>query len=257
MAEPIIEKLRKLFALAAEDSGATEAERNNAAAQAAKLMAKYDIDRAEVGEDSGSAHGTIGAVPWRTIKRNDIWQQLLATSISVGLGNPVEVLGRVGGAGREVYMIGDPVKVEFVQRLADYLIPQLEIECEAALLARKESYAQAPRIDGLTVVPWKAGDTKRFRQAFLKTAAQALRGRIEDAYREETESVGGTDLILRSDRDRVNDFMDDNDIRVRQSKTRVSSFAGAAAGNEASRRVDIQPGSKLGGGGRHRLGAGA
>lgn len=273
MADPIIDKLRKLFALADESSGAGEHERNAAAAQAAKLMAKYDIDQAEVGSDPDSPASRAGLRVWRSLSRNELWIQMLATSISLGLGSPVEVLGRQRDGKRQCYMIGSEVKVEFVTRLAEYLIPQLKIECEAALLHRKEEYAangnrppalaadfaDDPDISALIrpkAKPWTGADTRKFRQAFLKTAACEIKDRIESAYQEETDGTG-TELVLRSERDDVNAYMAENDIHVRQRKTQISSQEGYRAGKVAAASVDVTPGAKVASGARHQLGAGA
>ena len=281
MAEPIIEKLRKLLALADEESGATEGEREAAAARAAKLMAKYDIDRSEIGPADDQLAGNIGAWPWRRITRDEAWIQMLATAVAVGLGNTVEVLAQrcrdTDAIEYAVVLLGSEVKTEFVARITDYLIPQLTLECEAALLRRKEQYAErrsnevslakqlreAPDPHGLgrfmmgppePMKPWSAGDTKAFRQAFLKTAAQRLRWRVKEAYDAATEEAGtGTELVLRSERDELDDFIEELGIKTEQRRAKISSREGQVAGHQAAAKVDVMPGSKVGQGGKHQL----
>lgn len=281
MAEPIIEKLRKLLALADEESGATEGEREAAAARAAKLMAKYDIDRSEIGPADDHLAGNIGAWPWRRITRDEAWIQMLATAVAVGLGNTVEVLAQrcrdTDAIEYAVFLLGSEVKTEFVARITDYLIPQLTLECEAALLRRKEQYAErrsnevslakqlreAPDPHGLgrfmmgppePMKPWSAGDTKAFRQAFLKTAAQRLRWRVKEAYDAATEEAGtGTELVLRSERDELDDFIEELGIKTEQRRAKISSREGQVAGHQAAAKVDVMPGSKVGQGGKHQL----
>ena len=281
MAEPIIEKLRKLLALADEESGATEGEREAAAARAAKLMAKYDIDRSEIGSADDQLAGNIGAWPWRRITRDEAWIQILATAVAVGLGNTVKVLARrcrdTDAIEYAVFLFGSEVKTEFVARITDYLIPQLRLECEAALLRRKEQYAERrsnevslakqlreesdPHGLGLFMMgppepmkPWSAGDTKAFRQAFLKTAAQRLRWRVKAAYDAATEEAGtGTELVLRSERDELDDFIEELGIKTEQRTAKISSREGQVAGHQAAAKVDVMPGSKVGQGGKHQL----
>jgi len=261
MSDNIIDKLRKLFALAEEGSGATDGEREAAAAQAAKLMAKYDIERGEVGEDDGAPRSRAGMKRWRTITRDELWIAILATSISNGLGDPVEVLRYRGrGTDAEVCLIGSDVKIEFVIRLAEYLIPQFKAECERALIERKKE--QSRYRDGLEGAlfgqpsAWTGADTRRFRLSFLKTASINIKARIKDAYQEVTDGAS-TALVLRSEQDDIDAYKEENDIKVRQSKTAISDRAGAAAGAGAARSADIRPNNKVEGGGRHRLGAGA
>ena len=281
MAEPIVEKLRKLLALADEESGATEGEREAAAARAAKLMAKYDIDRSESGSADDQLAGNIGAWPWRRITRDEAWIQMLATAVAVGLGNTVEVLAQrcrdTDAIEYAVFLLGSEVKTEFVARITDYLIPQLTLECEAALLRRKEQYAERRSNEvslakqlreeadsrGLgrfmmgppePMKPWSAGDTKAFRQAFLKTAAQRLRWRVKEAYDAATEEAGtGTELVLRSERDELDDFIEELGIKPEQRTAKISSREGQVAGHEAAAKVDVMPGSKVGQGGKYQL----
>ena len=281
MAEPIIEKLRKLLALADEDSGATDGEREAAAARAAKLMAKYDIDRSEIGSADDQLAGNIGAWPWRRITRDEAWIQMLATAVAVGLGNTVEVLAQrcrdTDAIEHAVFLLGSEVKTEFVARITDYLIPQLTLECEAALLRRKEQYAERRSNEvslakqlreeadsrGLgrfmmgppePMKPWSAGDTKAFRQAFLKTAAQRLRWRVKEAYDAATEEAGtGTELVLSSERDELDEFIEEHGIKTEQRRAKISSREGQVAGHQAAAKVDVMPGSKVGQGGKYQL----
>lgn len=260
MAEPIIEKLRKLLALADEESGATEGEREAAAARAAKLMAKYDIDRSEIGSADDQLAGNIGAWPWRRITRDEAWIQMLATAVAVGLGNTVEVLAQrcrdTDAIEYAVFLLGSEVKTEFVTRITDYLIPQLTLECEAALLRRKEQYAERRSNEAslAPMKPWSAGDTKAFRHAFLKTAAQRLRWRVKEAYDAATEEAGtGTELVLSSERDELDEFIEEHGIKTEQRRATISSREGQVAGHQAAAKVDVMPGSKVGQGGKYQL----
>jgi hypothetical protein len=206
---------------------------------------------------------------------------MLATAVAVGLGNTVEVLAQrcrdTDAIEYAVFLLGSEVKTEFVARITDYLIPQLTLECEAALLRRKEQYAERRSNEvslakqlreeadsrGLgrfmmgppePMKPWSAGDTKAFRQAFLKTAAQRLRWRVKEAYDAATEEAGtGTELVLSSERDELDEFIEEHGIKTEQRRAKISSREGQVAGHQAAAKVDVMPGSKVGQGGKYQL----
>lgn len=226
----IIDKIAKLLALAAEDSGATEAERNLAQDNAQKLMLKHNIDFARVTGSKQSAEGDVGADHEVHITgAMNQWKVQLYWATSTPLF--VKALRyKTAKHGARILFVGRPDNVAFVTTLCEHLIPWLEEECKQA------SKLEEQNRNGAFFNP------RAFKRAFMQSAVWKIGQRLE-AVR--ASSSVGTDLIRNEDA--ANDRkLEDLGIRVSRAKVgRTSDVSGHVAGREAGGRADITPGRKL------------
>lgn len=243
----VISKIEKLLALAAEESGGTEGERNNAAAKAQQLMIQHRISLDDLEKAKGrEALPGIERESLGKISQSRYWVYDLLNTI----GNEVQVDAvYVGGLGsKRINLVGRPDMIAYVKLLAEWLEPQLAKECEVALAKAKAE----PGSDWERLKAYGPGElsalTMAFRRSFYEAAVAKIGYRLSMARREAGEK--GTALV-RSDRKAIDDFYGDNAPKSKEYE--LYEGAGTATGIEAGGRVDINPGNKVAGSDRKEI----
>lgn len=270
--DSVIDKIHKLLAVAAPDSGATEGERNAAQRRAADLMTRYQIEQAHL---TDAKRGPIGQDSETIEGMTEKWRGELAGRICKAMGGDwyYTTLGR----SRTGYtLVGRPEQIAFARTLTEHLIPQLIVECEAAYqkaIAKgatgtcsrcdgtgwtrrvkgggyTASEHECPTCHGSGTVPLNA---RPFRREFFDAAGRKIASRIRAQRAETANEVGGkgtsTDLV-RSDEAAIEAYYDSIGLTLSSRSTRGTggSAAGRAAGHDAGTRADLAPGAKVGGG---------
>lgn len=119
----VLDKIAKLRALAA--GATTQAEAEAAAAQAAALIAKYQIDEAQIEMPDTARTEEVGAEEeplWTEKKRNEKWRSILATGLSEAHGCAMIFVSVVGFTRYRI--AGRPSDVAIVR----YLFAWLHVE---------------------------------------------------------------------------------------------------------------------------------
>lgn len=178
-ANPIIEKIKKLLALA-DNSGATEGERDNALRMAHGLLAKHNLDMAEV-IASQQCEG-------REKHMNETWGMLWCRVLSLHVSKLFFCRyyygAKVNGTRSQHFFVGKASNVVTAALMADYLIHSILKECRSRgwhnLSPQTRSFATgAARIIGERVTALmqnpegEATGTGLMVQSLYKTEAEA------------------------------------------------------------------------------------
>lgn len=234
----IIQRIQKLLALADEDGGGTEAERDNAMRRAQELMFKHDLDMASI-EGTSDIKFVEGDMTFT--QERDHWRGRLFYHIGEALGGKGFQTKYSRGHMRMV-LVGQPDTVRFAEILTDWIIPQLTRECEIALAKAKQD------------IPGTHART--FRNAFYDTATDRIASRLEAQQNDVEASQGDTGMELVLVRNAALDaYMKENHNLRTTYSSRGNSWGGAAAGAAAGNRADLNPSNKVGRGGQNLLGA--
>lgn len=246
--EGAIARVRKLLALAAEEGGGTEGERNNAAERAQALVLKWRIEDEELARATGrSALPGIKEEGVGRLTMGDHWKYDLYYAVS----DPVAVDTVYYNAPkfvRVVNLVGRPDMIAYTKLVVEWIMPQLVGECEVALrLARIDALANGEE----SGERWGPGDTIRFKRSFYAGATGALKRRLAKGAR---ETSGSTELV-RSDRAALDDYYGDDAPVESSRRASELDYSAAAAGHAAGQAVDVDPSNKVGGGDRAEVGS--
>lgn len=288
-ARPVVEKVRKLLALA-NDPGATEAERLLAAQRAQEFMLRHNIAELELEQSSGQRTEFAEDRGDVIEGQANFWQGDLAYEIGRALGDVEGFYVPISRTKRRQVLFGRPDSIAFARELVSYLTPFLQIECEAALIkAKAEPRREWPCDEcdgeGEVYVPARSMgfygrdrpcpdcggrgyldnsvNTRRFRTSFYDAAIRRIGTRLRqqrhalEAQVARQQDATGTGMeLVRRDREALKQaFREANPDLVSSRSRRGGDVSGAVAGAAAGARADLSPGSKLPGG-RREIGAG-
>ena len=229
--EKIVDKIRKLRALS--EKAGTEHEAASAAAMATRMMLEHRIAEVELeDEDDGEAQpieethvDERGVGGYKT--KLPRWRGDLFNGIALALSC------RSIYWGRTISVIGPRDSAQTVVYLYKYLWREIwRLSNEA--VARGENGAVGSR-------KWK--------NAFRNGAAHVVVRRLRDerkAVEQETVDRGCTALVLRSDAERSQAWMEEKHDGLRKmGRVSISSGSGYSAGAAAGRRVNLSGGKGL------------
>ena len=264
--ESVIEKVRKLLALAAEEGGGTPAERELAERRAAEIMTRHDIavfdledaDRGVVGKDDGLLVDGM----------TEQWRGTLTGRICVAMGGDY-FLSPISRTRTRYTLVGRPETIEFARVLAGALIPWLEVECAIARTRAVERGARGicSRCDGAGETRRNRGGTTSYRlhlcptcegsgevplnarvfnREFYDAASWQISSRLKAQRRTTADEVRGTGTgteLVKNDRAAIDRFYKDAGIQLKSSSGRTSggAAAGRAAGRDAGSRAALAP----------------
>lgn len=259
----VVERIRKLLALADPERGGTPAEVEQAQRRAAELMTRHqiavidldDADRGPVGEDDETIDGMT-----------EMWRGQLSGAIAKAMGGDWYYTPR-SRTRRTFHIVGRPEVLAFARTLTDALIPYLEVECETALTAalasgtetgicsRCDGVGETRRMKGGGYAPWAqtcptcGGEgtvplsPRVFRRSFYEAATGRIAARLR-AQRRDTAGAKSTDLV-RSDRASIDRYYEQRGMVFASSSSRSSGGAigGAVAGQSAGNAASLRPSS--------------
>jgi hypothetical protein len=274
----VVDKIRKLLAVADADSGATDGERDAAMLAATRLMARHQIDEAAVraaGDGPARPPGIV-AVDLGSYDRLRWWEYDLAYVI--GRVVTVDAIYVEDPPGvRNTTLVGREEAVAYVRLLHGWLVPQLMtdaqivVDAEAGYRRLRGDFSTA--LEGLTlddllrpggiVVPG-VGVRRRsamtlddylavYRESFYRGACLRVGERLEAIHAAEVGAIG-TDLVL-SDRAALRDYYgpDAPDV-VDDSAKRAEDVEALSTGYAVGDRVDLDPSNKVDAGAPRQLG---
>lgn len=219
----VIKKIRKLFNLAAPDSGATEGERENAERMAQELMHKHNLREFQIGEEQGTSLKDKVTADQEYFKRSQFWIGDLMSAI--GNVHHVAVVRSGNNNQRRYTLIGTPDNIAFIRVLTDHLVPWLKQECKVGIAQSNPKNPNA------------------FRRAFYRQATGVIHQRLLSQQR--SLQSQSTDLVLAYDaanKQKLAELFG----AVRQAKQRsLSDRAGIQHGHQSGMRADLSPGRKL------------
>lgn len=176
-ADAVLKKIKKLFALAAEDSGGTEAERNAALEKAQALMLKHGLEMSQV-TAQGDDRAVID-VPWDDWEAHspDTLLDWLLPAVLSGCHCRVYVVPRIGKK-LSYKVVGRPENIAYARTVYAFVHPQVEADLARALKAR-DKRAQYARLYGVMRVyvdegqnPGESIPQEKIRQAGIDAAEE-------------------------------------------------------------------------------------
>ncbi len=227
----IIERIRKLLAVAASSSGASENEMEIAMRRAHALIAQHNIDITLV-ENSPEKEEPVGTDTFHWGKTGNAnragpWSRFIAMAIAK-LNFCGYYYTRVGSHSDAHIFIGHEVNRTVARMVSQYVIDTIAAEAR-----------QQARLNP---------DDKAYLNTFRNAAAKRIVARCDAMVREATaaDSAPGTALALRNAYEReaqaVRSYKEEKlDLRTRRQNARGGSVTGAAAGAAAGDRVSLRP----------------
>lgn len=215
------------FLKLAEDPGATQAERDTASEQAERLMLKHGIDRAMLSESEHKDEAIVKIE--HVLTGTYAMEQMLAAN------HIVEAIGlrsyfsdrRSFNKTIVVFIVG------FESDAADALnlVRSLETQCAVAV-----------RSFGKTLPSWMSAMEKykarrEFIQYFGRGAAKRIRSNRAKIIVETVASTAGTELVLASRTEKVDNYYEGLGLRTRNLSRSASGYgmgAGYSAGQNAN-----------------------
>lgn len=253
--ETILDRIQKLQAMADENSGGTEGERDNALRMARDLMEKYNIEQSELLEREGAA-AAPGVEEWEAGQwaQRDEWKIKLVKAICgengvVCIANGITI-GAQGNLviAQRCLLVAPMEVIEFTRLLFNWLEPQLERECdtnlEEAMDRVRDSWEWQAATPGA-----KAGVTMRYRNSFFDAASATIASRLRSR---EPEGEAGEALVVAVKKKAAEhlgrDELDETEMPFAEG---IGTEGGMAAGMAA----DIDPRNKVGRADRKELGS--
>lgn len=238
--EKVLLRIKKMLALA-NDSAASEGERDNALRMAHKLLAIHNLAMSEV-ENVGIERLSD------SLYLKPKWTRRVCHGISILFFTKYYFENHSEHGNRHVF-IGTRANVETSMAMAAYVCDSIMREIKAR--------AQASKIDDILGLGAMTIDAD-YRNSFADGAAIAVgkkcRELKEQAEKEQTNHVPGTGLVLASYYRReliANDqWLKDRGINLRSSRSTIRQGAGFAAGTafgksiNLSRQVSASPSAK-------------
>jgi GNAT superfamily N-acetyltransferase len=250
--EKIIDRIRKLLSLS---KSANEHEAAQAAARAAELMLKHEIEEAQLGDEEvvedveeEQVDETGQRVPWKAHLQN---------GLALSMGCQMYTHRRYAGAGVGkmvcVYMIvGQPSKVATIKYMYQYLSAEV---ARLADVAYRQEHLECRRsgVEAPSARSWK----NAFRLGAASTIFKRLMEQRKETHVKAAAAGQGTALVVvEKAQEDVAVFVKKHHPRMRQAAAAsYSSGSGYSAGAKAGRGVGLGGGARLGAGAR-RLGSG-
>ena len=215
--DKIIDRIKKLFRLA-ESSNMHEAA--NAAARAAELMQKHEIQEAMLGEAQEDEVVTL------LLHKSDHkvkWRGIVADGIADALGCKMLYLGG------NVIIMTPKHKTEVIQCLYDHI-------------TREINYLADKEYDNSIIQLYESA--KKFKNSFRVAAAITIAQRLEDEWKEKRKEYQGTTALVRVDQskeqveDAVKEKFGENIKPV--APVKVSSHSGVIAGKRAGQEINLR-----------------
>lgn len=241
MSEAIIDKIRKLFALA-EDKGASEHEASTAMSMAMALMAKYNIEQTQLAEKAAGGRKLLGS----QVSYDEFWHVDCMSAACELYHVHFVMLGGTASKYSTFNVIGHDVNVEAAKLTFQYLAREVERLYKVAL----------PR--GLS-----KSDRANFRRTFKHACAVRIRTRAVELMRElmtndkvAQSATGSTALVVASqakqDLEESRELMLKIYPNLREKLSRgrsggLGTSAGLAAGNQVnlSRQIGNSNSTKM------------
>jgi hypothetical protein len=263
--DSVIDKVRKLLALAADGNGATPAERENAQRRAADLMTRHDLamhemddaDRGSIGEDRDTIEGMT-----------EQWRGELGGRVCKAMGGDW-FYTPISRTRRAYTLVGRPDTIEFTRVLVDALIPWLEVEaniacataqakgetgtcsrCDGAGETRRlkgggysDDVHTCPTCDGSGAVPLNARVFKRefYDAATLRIATRLSKQRKDTAN--EVKGKGTGVALVKNDKAAIDAYYKSIGLKLSSSSsyTTGGTASGRASGRDAGDRASLSP----------------
>lgn len=231
----IADKIRKLLALA--EGAGTEAEAANAAGRAAALMARHQIEQADVDTLVRDVDDPMTQVETEGAGRLSGWRKTLSSGVAIGCGT--YVLTVIGGKSRTRFY-GRASDVETSLYLFATLTREIERLAKRNAAGKGAAYANAYKLGAATTI------YRRFEAMRRETIEQA---RHEGASSAALVKVGDSSALAEK-------FALQYGMKVSSARLdRCSDSEGYNAGQADGRRVSLGGGAALGQG-RKAIGMG-
>lgn len=229
----IADKIRKLLALA--DGAGTEAEAANAAARAAALMARYQIEQADVDTLVRDAEDPMTRVNTETTGRLAGWRKSLAGGIAAGCGCSVIIMRSHRAGESYLSFFGRTSDVQAAVYMFGALSTEIERLAKRNASGRGAAYVNAYKLGAATTIAGRlrAQRAETIEQARLAGVSSAALVKVTDScaiartFAEKTIGKIGT-----------------------AAPSRCSSGSGFQAGERDGRNVKLGGGAALGKGQR-------
>lgn len=224
-----IQKVEQLLAKAASTDSEDEATALISKAQ--QLMTKYSIEEAML-----NATRTVKATPGARVIRFAEKGQLGARELSVlmcgvALTNDLKpLLYGPQGEFQRVILFGYEHDINMAEMMYNALYSQLQLS---------EIRSRKLKPEGIHGRTWKVS----FYQGFVNR----LHDRLQEAQRAATQETPGSDLVLRSKKQEVDQFVEDLQLETKKNtpKEKKYSLIGMIAGTAAANEVDLNDSNKL------------
>lgn len=227
MSESKLELIAKLLAKA-ESTTPEEAEALTEHAE--RLMVKYGIEQARIDERrarQGQAREEIVQehLVFTGAYARDIRE--LGAGVAHALGTVRPLFSTVASGELRLHLVGFASDVEQVKLLTASLHVQAMVAMRAWWNGMREAYA-----------PYSESDKRRARSGFVRGFGSGAAARIRESRRQIVEEAGtGTELVLVSRKDRVDEYVDGMSLgraRRRHGADALSFVSGHSSGQQAN-----------------------
>jgi len=218
----IISKIQKLLALAAEGSGATEAEARNAAIAAQRLINKHQLDMAEIiaaAEAKGEApvqQEPIEQQEYAKGKRIAAWEAMLGFILAPAFS--CRSYTARGWDSSSLMAVGRPTNIAAFKATFDYLVATIE---------RLAKASKPGHIHG-----------REWNSSFGIGACEGIRERIQQESRQIEAANPNMAIVLRNEKQAVDEYVNAN-LKLRSGPRRNFSHSGRNAGRSAAAGLNL------------------
>lgn len=253
--EKIIDRIKKLLSLSKSDN---ENEAAQAAAQAAELILKHEIEEAKLADDSGDG-GVLEDVEQESIdttRQIVHWKGMLASGLARSMGCRMYYGNRYDSGKRQrTYMVvGQPSKVATIRYMYSYLCSDIERLVDFAyreeVLECRKSEVEAP-------------SARSWKNAFRLGAATTIYNRLVEQRQETHKAAAKVEAdctalaVVKTAEEAVEVFVSSRVGKLRKGQgAQHSSGSGYGAGSRAGKNVGLGGGAALGAGTR-QIGSGS
>jgi len=239
----IIDRIRKLLALASNNPSPAEAASAAAMAQRLAFEAKLELASIEVDDEAPDAEPVTEETLLETHQRVNWASQLVSGIASANGCRTVYTWGILRGKrSRKLNILGRRTDVQTVAYLYGYLRGEIERLCKAGLQEQRQSLSLR-----LPISPRAWGNA--FRLAAAATVVERLqRQRREDeAAMHQRTNADACTAMVRRDQAAVTAVVKERYPRLRSAPAATyTSSSGYAAGRRAGERISLRGGKGLG-----------
>ncbi len=211
--EHILEKIKKILALTESPN---ENEAAVAAAKVKELLTQYNLDIADV---EIADVKTASDIESSSFDAHYKWHSNLFAA--VGRTHFCRVYKDTYT--KRTVMVGTRINVQVASTLANWIAVQLD-------------YMAFHKVQDIDV------GKLAYRNNFLHGAVARISERLDEMHRRQQDNTSVTALVVRHE-DRINDWLEEQGIRLQRGKAKKVGSYGYDAGRSAADKVDLAPGS--------------
>lgn len=223
---PIIDRIRKLLALADASRNPNEAEAEAAMRMATRLLSQNNLDLSDV-QSATDANHPVGEHPVPCSRAPaDTWKAILATSVA-----PL-YYAKVYRTGDELRYVGRPHNTIVASEMTAYLIRAIDRLAEQALASTMFS-TKPPKNDALFLRSFREGATSRLYHRIADLIKERDTAPIASATGTTLPALAASELAL------VDEFLQSKNLSKARRSVRKTDQRAYFQGNDAATTIGL------------------